>query len=138
MDAFHSREFRLMYLMFLANTMAGVVIISRLANIMADIFGYSKSDASTIVSINGGFNLVGRLAFASLSDRIGRRNSFIIMLGSQVTILASLSVIMRTSTHWAFWMVTWILTSCYGGGFGCIPAFLCDMFGPSNIGLCMV
>ncbi|KAI8598635.1 oxalate/formate antiporter [Dissophora ornata] len=133
-DAFSSREFRLMYIMFLGNTMAGVVIISRLANIATDIFGHDKDHASTIVSINGGFNLAGRLIFAALSDCIGRKNSFLIMLGSQAVILACLPVIMTTNTNWAFLMVIWILTSCYGGGFGCIPAFLCDMFGPSNIG----
>lgn len=134
MDAVYSREFRLMYIMFLGNTMAGVVIISRLANIATDIFGHSKDNASTIVSINGGFNLVGRLLFASLSDRIGRKNSYMIMLGSQCIILACLPVIMLTKANWAFLATVWILTSCYGGGFGCIPAFLCDMFGPSNIG----
>ncbi|KAF9121078.1 hypothetical protein BGW39_010865 [Mortierella sp. 14UC] len=134
MDAFYSREFRLMYIMFLGNTMAGVVIISRLANMATDIFEHNKDAASTIVSINGGFNLVGRLIFASLSDRIGRKNSYIIMLSSQAIILASLPMIMETRCNWAFLMCIWILTSCYGGGFGCIPAFLCDMFGPSNIG----
>jgi len=134
MDAFYSREFRLMYIMFLGNTMAGVVIISRLANIATDIFGHSKDSASTIVSINGGFNLVGRLIFASLSDRIGRKNSYMIMLGSQVIILACLPMIMKAGTNWAFLMTVWIMTACYGGGFGCIPAFLCDMFGPANIG----
>ncbi|KAF9098129.1 hypothetical protein BGX23_006932 [Mortierella sp. AD031] len=134
MDAFYSREFRLMYIMFLGNTMAGVVIISRLANIATDIFDNNKDTASTIVSINGGFNLVGRLLFASLSDRIGRKNSYMIMLSSQAIILATLPIIMQTRCSWAFLMSIWILTSCYGGGFGCIPAFLCDMFGPSNIG----
>lgn len=28
----------------------------------------------------------------------------------------------------------WILTACYGGGFGTIPAFLTNMFGAYNIG----
>ncbi|KAG0336285.1 hypothetical protein BG000_006731 [Podila horticola] len=111
MDAFYSREFRLMYIMFLGNTMAGVVIISRLANIATDIFGHSKDNASTIVSINGGFNLVGRLLFASLSDRIGRKNSYMIMLGFQCIILACLPVIMLTKANWAFLATVWILTS---------------------------
>ncbi|KAF9186794.1 hypothetical protein BGZ51_001589 [Haplosporangium sp. Z 767] len=134
MEAIYSREFRLMYIMFLGNTMAGVVIISRLANIATDIFGRSKGDASTIVSINGGFNLAGRLLFAMLSDRIGRKNSYILMLTSQAIVLASLPIIMITETNWAFLTTIFVLTSCYGGGFGCIPAFLCDMFGPCNIG----
>ncbi|KAF9164401.1 hypothetical protein DFQ26_001493 [Actinomortierella ambigua] len=134
MDSLYSREYRLMYLMFLGNTMAGVVIISRLANIATDIFGQSKDTASTIVSINGGFNLIGRLLFASLSDRIGRKNSYLIMLCSQSIILASLPMVMAHKVNWAFLTTIWVLTACYGGGFGCIPAFLCDMFGPCNIG----
>ncbi|KAF9972851.1 hypothetical protein BGZ73_003948 [Actinomortierella ambigua] len=134
MDSLYSREYRLMYLMFLGNTMAGVVIISRLANIAVDIFGQSKDTASTIVSINGGFNLIGRLLFASVSDRIGRKNSYMIMLTSQAIILASLPVVMAHKVNWAFLTTIWVLTACYGGGFGCIPAFLCDMFGPCNIG----
>ncbi|KAG0227958.1 hypothetical protein BGW41_003582 [Actinomortierella wolfii] len=134
MESLYSREYRLMYIMFLGNTMAGVVIISRLANIATDIFGQSKDTASTIVSINGGFNLIGRLLFASVSDRIGRKNSYLIMLTSQAIILASLPIVMAHKVNWAFLMTIWILTACYGGGFGCIPAFLCDMFGPCNIG----
>ncbi|KAF9583418.1 hypothetical protein BGW38_009514 [Lunasporangiospora selenospora] len=134
MDSLYSREFRLMYIMFLGNTMAGVVIISRLANIATDIFGHSKNSASTIVSINGGFNLLGRLLFASISDKIGRKSAYMVMLGCQAIALATLPVIMQESVDSAFLLTIWLLTSCYGGGFGCIPAFLCDMFGPSNIG----
>ncbi|KAF9401586.1 hypothetical protein BGZ94_005168, partial [Podila epigama] len=112
----------------------GLVFLSRLANIIKDIFGKDEATAATIVAINGGFNLGGRLFFSTVSDRLGRKNSFFVMLLSQVVILASLPTIMEKRVYWAFLLVIWILTSCYGGGFGCIPAFLCDMFGPSNIG----
>ncbi|CAO3575092.1 unnamed protein product [Mortierella alpina] len=133
-DAIFSKEYRIMYVMFFGNSIAGLVFLSRLANIITDIFGKDQATAATIVAINGGFNLGGRLFFSTVSDKLGRKNSFFVMLFSQVVILASLPTIMEKRVYWAFLLVIWILTACYGGGFGCIPAFLCDMFGPSNIG----
>ncbi|KAG0259245.1 hypothetical protein BGZ95_004738 [Linnemannia exigua] len=132
--AIFSKEYRIMYIMFFGNSIAGLVFLSRLANIIKDIFAKDEATAATIVAINGGFNLGGRLFFSTVSDRLGRKNSFFVMLLSQVVILASLPTIMEKRVYWAFLLVIWILTACYGGGFGCIPAFLCDMFGPSNIG----
>ncbi|KAF9319326.1 hypothetical protein BG003_009407 [Podila horticola] len=133
-NAIFSKEYRIIYIMFFGNSIAGLVFLSRLANIVKDIFGKDEATAATIVAINGGFNLGGRLFFSTTSDRLGRKNAFFVMLASQVVILGSLPIIMEKRVYWAFLLVIWILTSCYGGGFGCIPAFLCDMFGPSNIG----
>jgi MFS family permease len=135
-DALTSKDFRLMYVMFLANAIFGLVVISRLSNMVTDIFGGSADEASTVVSINGGFNLGGRLFFSILSDYIGRKNCYLVMLTSQLIILGAFSSITTTKTYWAFLMTMWILTSCYGAGFGVIPALLSDTFGPSNIGAC--
>ncbi|KAF9907809.1 hypothetical protein EC991_010501 [Linnemannia zychae] len=133
-SAIFSSEYRIMYIMFFGNSIAGLVFLSRLANITKDIFGKDEFTAANIVAINGGFNLGGRLFFSTMSDRLGRKNSFFVMLLAQVVILAALPTIMEKRVYWAFLLVIWVLTACYGGGFGCIPAFLCDMFGPSNIG----
>ncbi|KAF9081754.1 hypothetical protein BGX23_000478 [Mortierella sp. AD031] len=127
-------NYRLIYLMFFGNSIAGLVFLSRLSNIVVDIFGKGSDTASTIVSINGGFNLAGRLFFSLASDLLGRKNCYIVMLVCQVVILASLPTIMAVKNYPAFLACIWILTACYGGGFGTIPAFLCDMFGPTNIG----
>ncbi|KAG0332419.1 hypothetical protein BG004_001274, partial [Podila humilis] len=132
--AIFSTEYRAIYVMLFGNSIAGLVFLSRLANIVKDIFGKDAATAATIVAINGGFNLGGRLFFATVSDKFGRKNSFFVMLASQVIILASLPTVMEQRVYWAFLLEIWVLTACYGGGFGCIPAFLCDMFGPTNIG----
>ncbi|KAG0019758.1 hypothetical protein BGZ81_009614 [Podila clonocystis] len=133
-DSIFSTEYRLIYLMFFGNSLAGLVFLSRLATIVVDIFGKSQAWGATVVSINGGFNLAGRLFFATASDKLGRKTCYIIMLVVQVVVLATLPTIMEKQNHTAFLIAIWLLTACYGGGFGCIPAFLCDMFGPSNIG----
>ncbi|OXA56782.1 putative MFS-type transporter YhjX [Folsomia candida] len=133
-DALTSNNYRFMYAMLLANSIFGLVVISRLANMTKEIFGKTPDEGATVVSINGLFNLGGRLCFSILSDYIGRKNCFIIMLTSQLIILGSFSTITTTQTYWAFLMTMFIISSCYGAGFGVIPAFLSDTFGATNIG----
>ncbi|KAK9670940.1 hypothetical protein K7432_017223 [Basidiobolus ranarum] len=58
------------------------------------------------------------------------------MLTCQTIILIAFNSIVTTNTYWAFLLCMWVLTACYGGGFGVIPAFLADMYGPTNIGAC--
>ncbi|KAF9204958.1 hypothetical protein BGZ59_000767 [Podila verticillata] len=124
-EALSTYEYLGMYMMFLANLVSGLVILSRLADI--------PDTASTVVAINGGFNFVGRLMFSSLSDVIGRKPSYLVMLGTQVVILAVLPLIFVTRNYWAFLLAIWTLTCAYGGGFGTIPAFIHDLFGMHNI-----
>jgi len=135
-EALTSKDFRCMYAMFLANAVFGLVVISRLSNMIQELFGQLPDVASTIVSINGGFNLGGRLFFSILSDYIGRKNCCLIMLTSQLIVLIAFSWITISKTYWAFLLCMWVVNACYGAGFGVIPAFLTDLFGPSNIGAC--
>lgn len=135
-ESLTSTEFRLMYVIFFANSIFGLVVISRLSNMIVDLFGKTADEASTIVSINGGANLAGRLIFSVASDYLGRKNCYIIMLTCQLIILGCFSTITNTQTYWAFLFTMFILTASYGGGFGVIPAFLTDMFGSKNIGAC--
>ncbi|KAK9763088.1 hypothetical protein K7432_010560 [Basidiobolus ranarum] len=135
-ESITSRDFILLYIVFFANAIFGLVVISRLANMITDLFGYDKNAAATIVSINGGFNLFGRIFFSTISDFVGRKVCFLFMLVIQVVVMATFNIITSTQTYWAFLLTMFSLTACYGGGFGVIPAFLADMFGPTNIGAC--
>eukprot|EP01133_Synstelium_polycarpum_P003608 gene3608-4133_t len=128
-DALMSREFRILYFLFLANSAFGLVVMSRLSSMIQDIFGKDKILAATIVAVNGGFNLAGRLGFAAFSDRFGRKLSYCITISIQAIIIVNQS-------YKAFVGLIWLLTICYGGGFGVIPAYLVDMFGSKNIGAC--
>ncbi|KAG0229594.1 hypothetical protein BGW41_002985 [Actinomortierella wolfii] len=132
-EALSTYEYLGMYMMFLANLVSGLVILSRLADMCINIFDKSADTAATVVAINGGFNFVGRLMFSSLSDVIGRKPSYLVMLGTQVIILALLPLIFVTRNYWAFLLAIWTLTCAYGGGFGTIPAFIHDLFGMHNI-----
>lgn len=131
-----SIDYALLYVMLFANILFGLVIISRLSNIITQLYMRDPEEAATIVSINGGMNLLGRLLFSSLSDKIGRKSCFIVMLVTQTAVVATFSLYTENKVYWAFLLCMFSLTLCYGGGFGTIPAFLADMFGPKNIGAC--
>ncbi|CAG7828748.1 unnamed protein product [Allacma fusca] len=135
-ESLTSWDFRLMFFLLLSNILFGLCSFSRLSNMVTDIFGRSAEEAATIVSINGGFNLGGRLIFAIISDYLGRKSSYVIMLSTQLVVVACFSTITTAGAYWAFVIAMWILTACYGGGFGTIPAFLTDRFGPQNTGAC--
>jgi OFA family oxalate/formate antiporter-like MFS transporter len=76
-------------------------------------------------------NALGRLLWAWLSDATGRRNVFLIMFLLQ----ALLFFIMPSQREFAILVsLAFVVLSCYGGGFGTMPAFATDYFGPKSIG----
>ncbi|KAI8868641.1 MFS general substrate transporter [Ramicandelaber brevisporus] len=136
-QALTSYDFWILYFIFFANQFFGLVVISRLSNMAQDIFTNNKnSHAANLVVIVGLFNTFGRLGMATLSDWIGRKTTFMILLGSQICLVAGLSAAMHNDTWWAFLFCAWGAAFFYGGGFGTIPAFLADLFGPYNVSSC--
>lgn len=145
LQSIFSPDFGFMYLMFFANQLFGLVALSRLANMAQDLFGQTRTEAANVVSINGVFNCLGRLILPMLSDLaiksklrvnppFARKVVFAFNLAVQVVIVAVLPTIIDHNNYDGFRAVMWILTFTYGGGFGTIPCFLTDMFGPYNIG----
>lgn len=131
-----SIDYSLLYMMLFANILFGLVVISRLSNMITQLYLKDPEEAATIVSINGGINLLGRLLFSSISDKIGRKSCFIIMLITQTIVVATFPLYAEHRVYWAFLVCMFALTLCYGGGFGVIVPFLADMFGSKNIGAC--
>jgi MFS family permease len=76
----------------------------------------------------------GRFAWASLSDYIGRRNTyfcfFVIGFALYVTVPYSGSI--GSVALFAFCFC--IIISMYGGGFSTVPAYLRDMYGTRYVG----
>uniref|UniRef100_M4BGR7 Major facilitator superfamily (MFS) profile domain-containing protein n=1 Tax=Hyaloperonospora arabidopsidis (strain Emoy2) TaxID=559515 RepID=M4BGR7_HYAAE len=143
-NAIKTVDFLCMYLMFFANQIYGLVVLSKLSNMCTDIFGRSGDEAANIVSINGVFNCFGRLFFSLVSDLVARycniehsfarKCVFYTTLILQAVIVGTTPTLIRTNQYTAFVAEIFLLTACYGGGFGTIPAFLTDMFGAFNIG----
>ncbi len=112
------------------NVTAGIAIISQ-AKPLAQSVGATAVIATGFVSVIAIFNGLGRFAWAWLSDVVGRRQVFITMFALQAVIFLILG---RLPAFALFAPLACIVALCYGGGFGTMPAFTADYFGPKRAG----
>src|ERR1700674_6116365 len=80
------------------------------------------------------FNIGGRFFWASLSDYIGRKNTYytFFLLGIAMYALAPWAA--QTSNKALFVAFFCVILSMYGGGFATVPAYLADIFGTQFVG----
>jgi OFA family oxalate/formate antiporter-like MFS transporter len=76
-------------------------------------------------------NAVGRVFWAWVSDLITRRVTFVAMFVLQALLFWFLP---RIGAATFMTMAAFAVLMCYGGGFGTMPAFAADYFGPKNVG----
>ena len=81
------------------------------------------------------FNGVGRIAWGSVSDRIGRKNTITLMAALQgVTMLMTYHVFISFGLVYGFIVVAALIGFNYGGSFALFPAITADYFGNKNVG----
>jgi len=118
-------------LLFL-NVTAGIAIIAEAAPMAASITNVSPLVAAGLVSIISVANGAGRFLWAWLSDAIGRKWVFLTMYLLQALCFFLIPTI--GTTYFTLAVLAFIIVSCYGGGFGTMPAFNADYFGSLNVG----
>jgi OFA family oxalate/formate antiporter-like MFS transporter len=129
-EALKTKRFYYLWLMLFINITCGIAIISVASPMAQEIAGLSAVAAATMVGVMGLFNGGGRIGWASLSDKIGRPNTYIAFFLIQIVAFALLPQAKNPITFQALVLV--ILT-CYGGGFASIPAYIGDMFGTKQL-----
>ncbi|MGA0333086.1 MAG: OFA family MFS transporter [Kiritimatiellia bacterium] len=116
-----------LWLMLFLNVSCGIAVIANAKKMGYEMVHLSVELASVLVMGISLFNGIGRLFWASLSDRLGRANTFTAFFVIQLIafpLLANLG-----NYPFAFMGVTFLILTCYGGGFSCIPAYISDLFG---------
>lgn len=116
-------------LLFL-NVTAGIAIISQAAGMAREITGASAIAAAGLVGVISIANGSGRFLWAWLSDFIGRKWVFLAMFLIQAVVFFLMP---RATSLGLFTTLAFIVLLCYGGGFGTMPAFAADYFGPKNV-----
>jgi MFS transporter, OFA family, oxalate/formate antiporter len=120
-----------LWAMLFLNTSAGISIISQAAPMAQEITHVSAALAAGMVGIISIGNGSGRFLWAWLSDGIGRRAVFVAMFLVQAVVFWLMP---HVSGFGVFTTLAFIVLLCYGGGFGTMPAFATDYFGPTNVG----
>jgi MFS transporter, OFA family, oxalate/formate antiporter len=130
-EALRTPQWYLLTAILTLNVTAGIALISQAAASATDIAGYSTAGAASIVGVLAVFNGGGRIVWAAASDYLGRMKSFAAMLGLSGI---SLLLIPHASNGALFFVLAAIVYTCYGGGFGTMPATAGDYFGVRNAG----
>ena len=130
-EALKTWQWYALWLLLFLNTCAGISIISQEAPLFQEEAGVTAAIAASMVGLASIGNAVGRVFWAWTSDLITRRATFFVMFVAQILLFWFLPNI---ATAWFLTIVTFVVLMCYGGGFGTMPAFTADYFGPKNVG----
>jgi hypothetical protein len=90
--------------------------------------------AAGFVGLISLFNIFGRIAWATSSDKLGRKQTYFVffVLGAVLYSIAAYGAGMKSLA--IFGASICVIVSMYGGGFATIPAYLADMFGTQFVG----
>jgi len=153
-DAHKTPQFWLIWWVLTLNVSAGIGVIGMASPMLQEIFGgklighpelgfsaLSTDQKVAIAGIAAGFtgllslfNIGGRFFWASLSDYIGRKNTYYTFFLLGIALYASAPFFAQIGSKALFVLAFGIILSMYGGGFATVPAYLADMFGTQFVG----
>jgi len=139
-EASKTPQWYMIWCMLFLNVTAGMGLLSKLSPMAQEVIKFAQNidDPAKLAVLGGGvlatasiFNGLGRLFWAAVSDKIGRKNVFLTMFITQAILYI---VLPQISSVLIFTIIACYLLACLGGGFAVMPAFAADSFGPTYIG----
>ncbi len=147
-------QFWLVWLVLCLNVTAGIGILGMASPLLQEVFGgilidkpqlgyadLDKAQLAAIAAIAAGFtgllslfNIGGRFFWASLSDKLGRKLTYLTFFVLGFVLYASIPWSAHAGSLALFVGAFCIILSMYGGGFATVPAYLADLFGTQMVG----
>jgi len=134
-EAIRTPQFWLMWVVLCFNVTAGIGVLGQASAMIQEVFKgtITASAAAGFVGLLSLFNMGGRFFWASLSDKIGRKETYtcFFVLGTALYALVPLTGTIGSVA--LFVGCFCIILTMYGGGFATIPAYLADIFGTKYV-----
>jgi len=146
-------QFWLVWIVLCMNVSAGIGVIGMASPMLQEVFGgnligvakkfgeLDKAQLASIAGIAAGFtallslfNIGGRFFWASLSDKLGRKMTYVVFFLLGGALYASIPGSAAAGSKLLFVGACCIILSMYGGGFATVPAYLADLFGTQMVG----
>ena len=146
-------QFWLVWMVLCMNVSAGIGVIGMASPMLQEVFGGSligvsqkfgeldKIQLAAIASVAAGFtallslfNIGGRFFWASLSDQLGRKMTYVVFFVLGGVLYFSVPGSAAAGSIVLFVGAFCIILSMYGGGFATVPAYLADLFGTQMVG----
>ncbi len=151
--AWRTPQFWLTWLVLMLNVSAGIGILSLASPLLQEVFGgrligvdatYDQLNTAQLAKIAtlaaaftgllSLFNILGRIFWASLSDHIGRKVTYMVFFLLGIALYSSIPWTAASGNLALFVLFFGVILSMYGGGFATIPAYLSDLFGTKMVG----
>ncbi len=139
-DMLRTPQFYMLWSVFMFASIAGLMVIYCIKLFGIDALehhGVAGAGAitGTAMAWYAIFNGVGRIAWGSISDRIGRKTTIILMAVLQgITMLMTYHVFISFGLVYGFIIAAALIGFNYGGSFALFPAITADYFGNKNVG----
>jgi len=135
-DALKTPQFWLIWAILCLNVTAGIGVLGQASAMSQEMFPgrVTAVAASGFVGLMSLFNMGGRFFWASMSDLLGRRNTYFIFFALGTLLYAAVPSTGAIGSVVLFVIAYGVIFSMYGGGFATVPAYLKDMFGTRYVG----
>jgi len=146
-------QFWLIWMVLCMNVSAGIGVIGMASPMLQEVFGGSligvakkfgeldKAQLAAIATVAAGFtallslfNIGGRFFWASLSDKLGRKMTYVVFFVLGGVLYFSVPGSAAAGSIVLFVSAFCVILSMYGGGFATVPAYLADIFGTQMVG----
>ncbi|HET7413975.1 MAG TPA: OFA family MFS transporter [Pararhizobium sp.] len=135
-DALKTPQFWLIWIILCVNTTAGIGVLGQASAMSQEMFpGHiTPIAAAGLVGLMSLFNMGGRFGWATVSDYIGRRNTYFVFMVLGFVLYCLVPLTGAAGSVAGFVLCFLVIISMYGGGFSTVPAYLRDMFGTRYVG----
>lgn len=146
-------QFWLLWAVLCLNVSAGIGVIGMASPMIQEVFGgkligqdgalaaLAEVDRAQVATIGAAFagllslfNIAGRIWWASLSDYMGRKQTYFLFFSLGAVLYAAVPTAGRSGSVALFVGIFCLILTMYGGGFATVPAYLADIFGTQFVG----
>lgn len=123
-------QFYALWWIFFTNITCGIGLLAVASPMAQEVVKMTPMAAASMVGIIGLINGLGRIFWSTISDYLGRSTVYVVFFLIQIFAFYALA---ETSSAFIFQLIVFVIISCYGGSFSCMPAFLSDLFGTKEL-----
>lgn len=129
-EAMKTWHFYALWWIFFTNITCGIGLLAVASPMAQEVIQMTPLAAASMVGIIGLLNGLGRIVWSTISDYIGRRNTYIMFFLLEIVAFYMLASV---TDSFSFQVLIFLIITCYGGGFSCMPAYLSDLFGTKQL-----
>jgi MFS family permease len=135
-DALKTPQFWCIWIVLCVNVTAGIGVLGQASAMSQEMFPgkITAVAAAGFVGLMSLFNMGGRFFWASISDYIGRKNTYFCFMVLGLLLYCTVPYSGSIGSVVGFVLAFLVIISMYGGGFATVPAYLRDMFGTRYVG----